>query len=527
MKKDTIFKIIGGVVLAFSLTACTKDLDQSPIDPDSFTEQNVFASATEAKGALAKIYAAYALTGQQGPAGQPDISGVDEGSTQFTRMLYYLQELPTDNAVLGWSDAGVPDFHAMNWSDSNTFIEGIYNRLGQQVSFANSFITNAQALASDTEVQYYIAEARFLRAYSYYYLLDLFANVPIVTEVSSTLPSQSSREEVFAFVESELKAIESLLKPAKSNEYGRVDAAAAQALLSRLYLNAEVYTGTNRYADCITYSEKVIASGYALHSDYGQLFLADNNTNGAQNEFIFTVNFDGIESKTYGGTTFLVHSAVGGSMNPADFGIDGGWGGMRTTKELVGKFTASATNSNSEPTAWSDSRALFYTSGQSYEISDITVFTDGYAVTKFKNITSAGTKGNDPANVFVDADLPLIRLAEVYLNYAEAVARGGGGSSATALQYVNALRSRAGASIVASGSLTIDFILDERARELYWEGFRRTDLVRYGLFTTGTYLWTYKGGNITGTSVSDFRNIYPIPANVLSANKNLKQNTGY
>ncbi|WP_172913902.1 RagB/SusD family nutrient uptake outer membrane protein [Capnocytophaga canis] len=526
MKRYTTYKIFG-LALALSLTGCMKDLDQSPIDPDSFTDKEVFANPSQAKSALAKVYASYALTGQQGPAGQGDVAGIDEGYSQFSRLYFAAQELTTETALVGWADQTIKDFHALSWSSSDVFLNGLYNRLGQQISFANSFITNAEALSSDAQVKTFIAEARFLRAYSYYCLMDLFANVPLATKVQATLPTQSNRQEIFQFVESELKAIEGELKAAKSNEYGRVDVAAAQALLSRLYLNAQTWVGTERYTDCVAYAEKVINSGYALHNDYRQLFMADNDTNGAQNEFIFVLNYDGIQANTWGGVTNLLLGSIGGSMKPENYGVVEGWHGYRTTKEFVSKFETKTTNANGEPTAWNDQRAMFYTDGQSYEINNISEFTEGYALPKFTNRTSTGGKGKDPSGKHPDTDLPIIRLAEIYLNYAEAVVRGGGGSKATAVGYVNQLRTRAGATPITETELTADFILDERARELYWEGLRRTDLIRYGKFTTADYLWTFKGGAITGVGTGEHRNIFPIPASVLLANPNLKQNTGY
>lgn len=527
--------------LATTLVACVDDLDQVPTDPDSFTEANVFSNADEAKGALAKLYASLALTGQQGPAGQPDISNIDEGTSQYTRMLYCLNELTTDNAVVGWGDPGLPDLHEMSWSSNNDFTTAMYNRLAQEVSFCNSFISNAASLSSDQEVAYFIAEARFLRAFSYYNLMDMYANVPLVTQITTDLPMQSNRQEIFAFVESELLEIQDVLKTSGSNEYGRVDRVAAWALLSKLYLNAEVYVGDNRYADCITYSNKVIGSTYALNTTdtngngtaYDELFLADNDTNGAQNEAIFTINFDGTQSKTYGGTTFLIHASIGGSMTASEFGVNGGWGGLRTTKALVKKFDSSITANNSDgfPIAWADSRAMFYTAGQSYEINTIAnTFTDGYAVTKFKNVTTAGSWGSDAGGDFADTDLPVIRVAEIYLNYAEATLRGGGGDASTALTLINELRTRAYGNTsgnITSGDLDLDFVLDERARELYWEGQRRTDLIRYGYFTGSSYLWPFKGGSSSGVSVDSYKKIFPIPSSVLSVNSNLTQNTGY
>lgn len=528
-----------GLAGALTMTSCLNELDQAPVDPDSFTEIDVFADAASAKGALAKLYAALAITGQQGPSGQGDIQGIDEGSSQFTRMLYNLNELTTDHAVVAWGDPGLPNLHAMDWTSSNQWVEGMYYRLAQEVSFTNSFISNAAALSSDAEVAAYIAEARFLRAYAYYNLLDLFGEVPLLTELKAEKPSQASKDEIFNFIESELIAIESDLKATGSNEYGRVDETAAQALLSRLYLNAESFIGVDKYTECITYSNKVFNGAYSLHvndangngSSYDDLFLADNDANGAANEMIFPLLFDGIQTQTYGGMTFLVHASVGGSMNPVDFGINGGWFGLRSTKALVEKFNPSASNSNGEPIAWGDNRALFYTDGQAFEIDKISEFSGGYTITKFKNVTSQGEAGSDPNGDFPDSDLPLIRVAEIYLNYAEAVLRGGaGGSESQALEYVNQLRARAfgdNSGSIDAAELSLQFVLDERSRELYWEGFRRTDLIRYGQYTTGSYLWPWKGDVSTGTAVESYRSVFPIPANVIAVNPNLVQNEGY
>lgn len=528
------------VFVSTLLISCLDDLNQTPIDPDSFTEIDVFANPAEAKKALAKVYGAFALTGQKGPDGNPDIDGIDEGSSQFTRMLHNFQELTTDHAVNGWGNPGLPDLHAMSWTSSNGFVEGMYYRLAQSVSFANSFIKNAEALAADDEVKSFIAEARFLRAYAYYNLMDMFANVPLVTEIQTELPEQSNRDAIFNFVESELLAIESLLKTSRGNEYGRVDATAAQALLSRLYLNAETLIGQAKYTECITYSNKVFNGGYSIHTNdvngngtaYDDLFLADSDVNGAQNEFIFTISFDGIESQTWGGTTYLVHASIGGTMDPTLFGVNGGWAGLRTTKALVSKFEANATNGDGEPIGWNDKRAMFHTDAQNYEITTISnTFEDGYAVSKFKNVDKDGNAGSDPNGDQVDMDTPIIRLAEVYLNYAEAVLRGGaGGSIGDATNYINELRARGygdNSGDVTSGQVTLDFVLDERSRELYWEGLRRTDLIRYGRFTTGDYLWPFKGDVPDGTAVDSYRKIYPIPANVIAVNPKLTQNPNY
>jgi len=260
----------------------------------------------------------------------------------------------------------------------------------------------------------------------------------------------------------------------------------------------------------------VIDGGYALMSNYHNLMKNDNNINNP--ESIMTINYDGSKTQLFGGTTFLAHASVGGKMVAADYGLDNAWAGLRTTKALVNLFP------NGDGSL--DKRAQFFTEGQSLEINSLSTFTDGYAITKYQNKNSAGVSGANAT--FVDADIPLFRLAEMYLIYAEATVRSGAGDNGLALTYFNNLRTRAyGNNSGNVSSLTLDLILDERARELYWEGHRRTDLVRYGRFTTATYLWPWKGGVKAGKSVEEFKNIFPLPAADVTANPNLIQNTGY
>jgi hypothetical protein len=270
------------------------------------------------------------------------------------------------------------------------------------------------------------------------------------------------------------------------------------------------------YTGAVTNASKVISAGYTLDPTYANMFLADNNKSP---EMIFTSNFDGIKTRTWGGTTFLVHAPVGGDMDVNDFGIDFGWGGLRTTKTIVAKFDS--------PYPAGDKRAMFQSSGQNLEIEDISQFRDGYTIRKWKNKTSTGANGSNLT--WVDTDYPIFRLAEAYMIYAEAVLRGGGGgSTAQAITYFNALRQRAFGNTSGNvATLSLNDILDERAREFIWEGKRRTDLIRYGLFTTSGYLWPWKGGIKDGTAVASFRNLFPIPSAEINSNPNLVQNPGY
>jgi starch-binding outer membrane protein, SusD/RagB family len=370
------------------------------------------------------------------------------------------------------------------------------------------------------------AEARFVRAFMYWTLMDLYANPGFVDETrvvgDVTLPQQITRANLFNYIQSELTAIEADLAAARGNEYGRADKAAAWSLLARMYLNAEVYTGTPRWAEAITYSKRVIDAGYSLVPNYGHLMLADNQQN--TSEFIWTLNYDGTRTQNFGGTTFLVNASTGGNSQHRDTTGLAAWFGLRTTKNLPALFPGYPNFGTI-----TDRRAQFFTSGQSLEITNISEYSQGYAVIKFRNRTRTGGYGSHPGREYSDIDFPVFRLAEMYLIYAEATARGGaGGNAAQALQYFNALRERAYGNTSGNvASLNTDLVLDERGRELYWEGHRRTDLVRYGRFTDATYLWPWKGGVANGTGVSSHRRIYTIPSSEVSANPNIRQNPNY
>lgn len=528
--KARFYKIISATVILSSMmiTACVKDLDTIPLDDDVVTSAKIYSEYSNYDKVLAKVYAGLAVSGQRGPDGNNDLSGLDEGFGQYTRAYFYAQELPTDECLIGWNDGNLRDYQEMDWSASNEFIFNMYSRIFYQISLANEFIreTSPSKLsergfseAQITTIDLYRAEARFLRALSYYHALDMFGVVPFVTEadaVGSFLPEPISRTDLFIYVESELKAIEGELKLPKTNVYGRVDQASAWMLLARLYLNAEVYGAGAKYTEAITYTKKVIAAGYTLETNYQKMFMADNHL---ANGIIFAVPYDGNQTKTWGGTTFLVNAQVGGSMLPASFGITGAWWGLRARPDFVDKF----------PTDNSDKRKMFWTDGQSKDINDMFNFNHGYAVMKWKNVKStggAGVNGTHP-----DTDQPIFRLADAYLMYAEAVLRGGtGGSTTDALTYVNAIRTIAYGNAtgnITQAQLTLNWILDERARELYWEGYRRTDLIRYGLFTGGGYIWQWKGGVKAGKATDVKYNLFPIPDADLGANPNLTPTPGY
>jgi starch-binding outer membrane protein, SusD/RagB family len=529
-----IFKYSSGVLVAATLlVSCHKDLDRFP--PNDVTSATLYASEAGYKQVLAKVYGSMALTGNQGPAGSGDVAGIDEGTSDFLRLFWKAQELSTDEAVVGWNDVGIKDFHAMNWSANNPMLNGLYNRSFYIITLANEFIRESTAekvasrglSASAASIKAMRAEARFVRAFQYWVLMDLFANPGFTDENTpigaGSLPDQIQRANLFTYIESELKAMEADLPAAKANEYGRVDKAAAWALLARMYLNAQVYTGTAKWNEAITYSKKVIDAGYTLMGNYKYLMLADNHL--ANTEAIWTLNYDGVKTRNYGGTTFLVNGSTNGdnTTHKDSCGL-GGWSGLRTTKNLPMLFPGYPNF-----TVITDKRAQFFTQGHNPEIVDLSKYTDGLAVIKFRNKTRSGAYGNDPGRTFSDIDFPIFRLAEMYLIFAEAVTRGGtGGTNAEAVNYFNMLRQRAyGDNSGNVGSLNLDLILDERGRELYWEGFRRSDLVRFNKFTDATYLWPWKGGISSGTGVPSFRRIFPIPATEVGANPKIIQNPNY
>lgn len=537
MKKYNLYKklFFCGLVLSGMLVSCTDDLNRFP-ENDS-TEDKVYANIDGYTGSIAKVYGGLTLTGNEGPSGKPDLPGTssnDEGgATNFLRLFFNLQVLPTEEAICSWlQDTGISGLNTLNISSNNPMVQGIFYRCGINISYANDFIRHSihEVLASKSlsaadisTIENYRAEARFLRAYNYWVLLDLFRNPSFFLDDHpiGQLPQQIAAPDLFAFLEKELVEISDMdggLADPRQNEYGRADKAAAWALLARLYLNATVYTGKERNSDAIKYAQKVISAGYSLKGSYEDLFLADNSLN--NNEVILSLNYDGIHTRSYAGTTFLIASSFGGNTQASfqvNYGLPGGgWAGNRARLQLTEKFDAA------------DKRRMFV--GDEPSVTDMKNFETGLATYKWRNITSKGQNGSH--STFADTDFPLFRLAEMYLIYAEAVVRGGtGGSQANATEYMNKLRTRAfgnSAHNYASFSqLSLDEILDERARELYWEGFRRTDLIRYGYFTSGNHVWEWKGGVQNGRGVADYLAIYPLPSAGLSANPNLKQNTGY
>lgn len=527
--KNSILSVAVATMAVGGLTtSCTGDLDVTPINPQQ--EQVLNPDAL-----FNKVYASFSLTGQTGGAGNGDIPGEifsNEGMSGFYRMAWSLNEFTTDEAGWVWSDPGVPELLHNGFAASNQYSYAMYYRLYFTITLCNSYLEQV----SDARK---CAEVRLIRAMNYMYVMDLYGAGPMTTTISSEMAPYYNRQQLFNFCESELKAILGDLADEGTNTYGRVDKAAANLLLARLYLNAEVYIGEAKWNDAMTYAEKVIKSSYYHlnttgkngYSAYQLLFLADNDKNGAQYEAILPALLDGLQTQSYDAMNFLVFSNYGAAESTAvPSGTNNSWGKCARVKgKLVEKFfgttAAPQTDDLAEMiTAAKDDRALFYSKGYSQYITT-EASDEGFSCVKFRNVRSDGQSAS--AVNFVDTDLPLLRVAEAYLTYAEASIRKNG-QNATANEYINKLRERAHAS--QETSYTLEDVFDEWSREFWFEGRRRMDLIRFGRFGgQSEYLWEFMNGIPEGGSFSSNFNVYGLPYTDLDANPNLKehQNPGY
>lgn len=515
MKNNILKLLLGSIVVFITAVGCTDDLNTEPKIELSLDE--LLAQDPQAvEGILSRLYGSFALSGADGP-GSSDISD-DAGESPFLRGIVNLQDFAADAMKNRWGDNGLDQLTTTSdWTPENKFFRYLYNRIFFTIPQCNNLLSILPNVDVENK-EAIISEVRFIRALANFYLIDVFGKGVIATEENfgqtESLP-EASRQELFEFVESELLAIEPLLL--KNNTYGRATQGAAQMLLAKLYLNAEVYTGTARYEDAATYANKVITEGpFSLAPNFVSLFSADNDNS---SEIIFPLIADAQVSQSYGNTTYIVNGSLNSDTTPlAQFGATEGWGGHRSTKAWYGLFGDLSTTT--------DVRAsLFWTDGHNFEMEDYKEWTDGYPSTKFRNTSFSGT--SVPSS-FSSTDFPLLRLADAHLMYAECAVRGASNANlGTAVQYVNAVRNRSNASSISQSDLTLQFIIDERARELNLEGHRRTDLIRFGMFTGGSYLWPWKGGVKNGTSIPTHYNLYPIPSSALQANPNLSQNPGF
>ncbi|MDD2961231.1 MAG: RagB/SusD family nutrient uptake outer membrane protein [Muribaculaceae bacterium] len=512
-------------LLMLLVASCTDDLNQRPVaETDAET---VYSEAANYKMVLAKLYASFVIAGQESGGGNADISS--NNGYDFLRCYFNLQEGATDEMAATWLEGDkMEGLSYMSWDANDPWVADTYYRLYYTIAMCNELIRHSSdseiskfTAQEQTDIKSYKAEARFLRALSYYYVLDSFGQGPYVDETMSVVafvPEAYTNKQLFAYIESELKDnVENDLSDPSVCEYGRASKAAAWALLAKMYLNAEVYTGEGRYTDCITYCKKVIGAGYSLEKDYSKLFNASNELRTNEIIFPFVLDCDNIVS--WGATTYIICGECGNSssQDPTKYGLTSGWGMFRVRGELPAKFGDVASST--------DSRCLFYTDGQSQWLDKaIDNQTLGYFGEKFSNLKDDGTFRED-RKPHSDTDYPVFRLADVYLMVAESVIRGGSGySRSDALDFLNRIRERAygdASGNINDSQMDLQYIIDERAREMYWECTRRTDLIRFNQFTGGNYIWQWKGGVPDGRSTNARYNVFPIPTAELRANPNL------
>ena len=536
--------IAAGASLLF--TACIGDLDTLPLNPSDSTSETVYGTDESGYVAgLTKLYFCFVSNETT------DLQVSDAGASELTRAFWTVQEVTSDACKCAWeNDAWVRAMNTNTWSDAdNDATYAVYVRTLQGIAYANEYLRQTasdrlsdRGVSSElaAKIQGFRAEARFLRAYFYWMALDVFGEVPFTTENSpfggGVNPKQASRKDVFDYCITELTelAADDSAMPAARSNYPRADKGAVLGLLARMYLNAEVYTGTPMWQEAKDACERIFTMGYSLCPNYADLFRGDNGENpDVLNEVIFGVAYDAEQTQSYGGTSYLTLASIAAtdvSSTQMINGVNNGWGGIRVPYEYVEKyFNVRNADYTTGTYDVNDKRGeMFYIKGRSESMEDaLYVFLNGWSCLKFNNIPH--DMDNDSflataaSKAYADIDFPMIRLGEIYLIYAEACMNLG--QANTALPKLQELGSRAG--VQAPTSITTDFLLEERARELMWEGHRRTDQIRYGKFTSSSFLWTYKGGSFSGQGFDDYMKIFAIPASELAANPELHQNPGY
>lgn len=550
MKIKTIKQLFSAALIAslsLGVTSCINDLNISPIDPQadgSFDQQGVFV----------KGYAMLGLTGQKGIAGSADLDGQDEGESGFYRTTFNCNELPTDECLWAWQDnQDIPQFTNISWNSSSQRTEWVYVRLGYNITQYNFFLDQTEG-KTDEETLRQRAEIRFLRALHYWYFLDLFGKAPFKEHFNNELPVEKKSAELYAYIQNELNDIEGNMYEPRQAPFGRADKAANWLLRARLYLNAGVYTGQTDYAKAEEYAGKVIDSGYELCDNYAELFMADNDENpNAMQEIILPIRQDGVKTRNYGGSVYLICATRIAGM--PRMGTTNGWSCIFARAAMVQKFFSNLDDVPMLPAdieiptkgldtdeqiddfdakygirtedmikAAGDDRALLYSGvgggRRKLQTDAITGFTNGLSIVKWQNYRSDGKPVNHTE--YPDTDIPLFRLAEAYLTRAEALFR----QDKDATADINKLRSRANCTRMVE-TVTEQELIDEWSCEFYMEGRRRSDLVRFDMFTTNKYVWDWKGGTMNGAPVASHYNVFPVPVSDLNNNPNMSQNPNY
>jgi hypothetical protein len=514
IKNKKLLYIVLTITLAIPFTSCLGDLDTTPQGPN--VELDPYADPANYPLLVAKVYAGFSKLGLTGPDKDGDIpSSPDQGKTTFLRTYFNIQELTSDEAKCAWNDVDEKNYSQTILTPDNYIGYMLYQRCMLNIVFANEFLKNTTVPKVEVDnLDRMRAEVRVLRAMNYFFLLDVYGNPGWVTEEHSVdyLPQQLGRKGMFEWIEKELLDAEkgTLLKDYSPATYGLVTKQLVQTLLTKMYINAEVYTGTPRWNDALNYAKKVSSySGLNLEGTYQNLFSADNNRS---KEIIFALPYDFTQARDWGGMVFIMASSTGGDMTGDLLDFSASWSGNRATQQLSNLFASS------------DKRALFFKADREKNMTNLNNFQSGWSVMKFTNRGWDGARNPNDVGQWVDTDFPLFRLADIILIEAEAELRLG--NTANALVAYNKVHAHPRTGLSAATSLTLQDILDERGRELYWEAQRRTDLIRFGKFTNG-YNWAWKGGVQNGTDIDKKYNVFPISTKHLTGNPALVQNPLY
>lgn len=551
------YMMLGGVALAFGLTSCVGDLDLEPNDPNLLPPSSSDLLVREAM----ECYQMMATSGQEGP-GSSVISGLDNGRGQYTRALFMMNVFPTDEVIWIWNDDGITDLVTNTFDATNGNIYGTYSRLLAHIAVCNQFLADSKEKAADAEIAVLRDEVRALRAMSYYWMLDIFGMSSFTVDEPSGVgsePEQYTREQLYTWLEDELVDLVDNSRLTQKPVYGRVGKDGAEALLARLYLNAGVYTGTPAWDKCAERCQNIIdrhqGGGYnnsGLAKEYLHLFCRDNKSympggdKADENEILWGIPFDQDFLQSYGGTMFLINGVLAdeAGISGLDFGCSNTWKCMKAVQQFSEKFTLA----DNRWSLWVRGKQTWKndkdeTEEKEYKITndEYSQWGDGYVCVKWTGLNRGDDyfpdyndsphrnifSSNIISSQFTSTDLALLRLADVYLMYAECAVNGGA-DKAKGLDYANYVRGRAGVTLWTAGDLTADNILDERCRELYWELTRRSDLVRFGKFTgPDQIVWSWKGNDVNGNNIADRYDVMPIPANILAASPSFKQNKGY
>lgn len=514
------YMALGAVIASAALSSsCTGDLDLTPDDPNKHT---TIADKNQWIGYFGSLYGNLLYEGNLTP------EGVDGGAGTFSRCHWNLQELTADEVVLlnTWNDPGYADIKFNTWTSNNVWAYMCMQREATSARQCMEFvgaIDQAVDVFTAEEIEEMKAEAYVLHALNYYYMIDLFGRGPwcALGQTIGDTPETYDRKQLFDATVAELDAAikGGHLRPAKDQIYGRVSREAARMLLAKLYLNAEVYTGTPMYKECADECKTIISElGKDLVPEYKYLFCGTNDKYVGNGEILWAIPSDPVSMQSYGGTTYLTAGAYFGSIPAEEMQKLGNpnsvWNGLKMKPELVEAF---------EP---GDKRALYYAGEFQLSVEDLnSTEKDGGGYMCVKYVLTDENDYDNTANtsstiVFPKTDFPLFRLADVYLMLSECQLRGVTDADPN-FGYFNKVRARAG---LAAMTPNLDDVLHERMVELYWEGHRRSDLVRFGKFTGNSYVWSWKGGVPEGTTIASNRNVFAVPYQYVST---VGQNPGY